>query len=240
MTAQGSHTAADAQKVWRYMSFPKFAWLLQKKQLWLARADLLGDPWEISLAGDQLDFVISRHPITPIDDEKIRESAMERSARINKLWRMTTFVSCWNCGDHESNALWRIYCGDTDGVAIQTTFGKLRSSVAPLPLYHVEYGTPGSQRRTPSLPDLVTKKRLMFAYEQEIRVVLSTSGRSLPEHEVFGYAHLWSPEEIVESIRVHPLAQPWFMEVVVATVAQYAPSLRDHIAWSSGRERPPF
>jgi hypothetical protein len=49
MTAQGSHTAADAQKVWRYMSFPKFAWLLQKKQLWLARADLLGDPWEIRL-----------------------------------------------------------------------------------------------------------------------------------------------------------------------------------------------
>ena len=131
MAAQGDLTVGDAQKVWRYMSFPKFVWLLQKKQLWLARADLLGDPWEISLAGDQLDYVISRHPITPIGETQSQESAMERSARIIKLWRATAFVSCWNCADHESNALWRIYCGDGDGVAIQTTFGKLKDASSP-------------------------------------------------------------------------------------------------------------
>src|SRR5260370_17843608 len=55
----------DAEKVWRYMSFSRFVWLLQKKQLWLSRADLLGDPWEISLAGNQLEHVIARHPPAP-------------------------------------------------------------------------------------------------------------------------------------------------------------------------------
>jgi len=49
-------TADDAlpdggQKVWHYMSFSRFVWLLQKKQRWLSRADRLGDLWEISLAG---------------------------------------------------------------------------------------------------------------------------------------------------------------------------------------------
>jgi hypothetical protein len=41
-------TSAAAEKVWRYMSFARFVWLLQKRQLWLARADLLSDPWEIA------------------------------------------------------------------------------------------------------------------------------------------------------------------------------------------------
>jgi hypothetical protein len=135
--------ASDA-KVWRYMSFSRFIWLLQKKQLWLSRADRLGNPWEISLASNQLEHVISRHPITPITERlRPRETAMQRSERINKLWRQRTFVSCWNASDHESHALWRIYCGSSDGVALQTTFGKLRESVGGLPVYRVAYEIPG-------------------------------------------------------------------------------------------------
>jgi hypothetical protein len=33
-----------AEKGWRYLKFSRFVWLLQKKQLWLSLADLLGDP----------------------------------------------------------------------------------------------------------------------------------------------------------------------------------------------------
>jgi hypothetical protein len=40
---------ADDAKVWRYMKFSRFIWLLQKKQLWMSRADRLGDSWELSL-----------------------------------------------------------------------------------------------------------------------------------------------------------------------------------------------
>jgi hypothetical protein len=38
----------SADRVWRYMTFSRFVWLLQNKQLWLSRADLLGDPWELA------------------------------------------------------------------------------------------------------------------------------------------------------------------------------------------------
>src|SRR5229473_4973026 len=64
--ASGATTPEMGEKVWRYMSFSRFLWLLQNKQLWLTRADLLGDPWEISLAGNQLEHVISRHPPTTL------------------------------------------------------------------------------------------------------------------------------------------------------------------------------
>src|SRR5882724_2453257 len=115
----------DQTKVWRYFSFARFSWLLQRKQLWLSRADLLGDPWEIALAGKQLEHVVRYHPISPITEPVRPEGAMDRSRRVIKLWRQNTFVSCWCCLDHESHALWRIYCASAEGVAIQTTLAKL-------------------------------------------------------------------------------------------------------------------
>ena len=81
--------------VWRYMSFAKFVWTIQNKCLWLSRADLLGDPWEISLSGEQLQLVIDRQPITPVG-EAPKETAEERAERIINLWRSNTFISCWN------------------------------------------------------------------------------------------------------------------------------------------------
>jgi hypothetical protein len=229
----------DAEKVWRYMSFSRFVWLLQKKRLWLARADRLGDPWEISLAGNQLAHVISRHPISPIGSSRT-ESAIQRSERIIKFWRQRTFVSCWNASDHESHALWRIYCGSSDGVAIQTTFGRLRQSVGELPVYKVTYEIPGIRRQTPTLIDLVTKKRPMFAYEQEVRIVRDVTSEPFPELEMLGYALEWNPELNLESIYIHPDADLSFKDTVTATVAQYSPALKESLVWSTMKEPPPF
>src|ERR1035438_5702295 len=103
------------------MSFSRFVWLLQKRQLWLSRADLLGDPWEITLAGDQLAHVISRHPGRSLTEETPYETAMQRAEHIIRLWRQGTFVSCWSSSQHESHALLCIYCRSREGIAIQTT-----------------------------------------------------------------------------------------------------------------------
>lgn len=114
------NSAAQAtliKPVWRYMSFSKFVWTIQNKCLWLSRADLLDDPWEISLSGEQLQLVINRHPILPVG-EPPRESATERAERIINYWRNKTFINCWNMSTHESNALWQIYCKNTDGVVL--------------------------------------------------------------------------------------------------------------------------
>ena len=37
-----------SQKLWRYMSFSRFMWLLQRKLLWIGRSDTLDDPWELA------------------------------------------------------------------------------------------------------------------------------------------------------------------------------------------------
>jgi hypothetical protein len=241
VTSRPLQTDAAAEKVWRYMSFARFVWLLQKRQLWLSRADLLGDPWEIALVGDQLKFVIARHPPTDIFSKQPRESAEERSARIIKLWRRKTYVNCWSTSEHESHALWRIYCGSAEGVALQTTLAKLMDSVAGLPVLRVTYDGPGRTRRTPTIDDLVTKKRPMFAYEREVRIVRSEIGDEvMPDEKILGVPLAWEPERHLEFIRVHPEADFSFFETVTAVIEQYAPALRDCVEWSAMKDGPPF
>jgi hypothetical protein len=240
-TSRPAPTDAAAEKVWRYMSLARFVWLLQKRQLWLSRADLLGDPWEIALDGDQLEFVISRHPPTDIFSKQPRESAEERSARIIKLWRRKTFINCWSTSEHESHALWRIYCRSVEGVALQTTLAKLSDSVAGLSVLRVTYEGPGRTRRTPTIDDLVTKKRPMFAYEREVRIVRSEIGDEvMPDEKILGLPLAWEAERHLKSIRVHPEADFSFFETVAAVIEQYAPTLRDCVEWSAMKDGPPF
>ena len=230
----------DTQRVWRYMSFARFLWMLQKKQLWLSRADLLGDDWEIALAGEQLKHVIATRPITPISEPMPTESIMERAKRIIQIWRRNTFVSCWSAADHESHALWSIYCKTSEGVAIQTSLGKLRGSVGELRVLPVQYGIPGENRHTPTVADLVTKKRPMYDYEKEVRVVrFHDDANPDPPQEVPGRMIDWDAEKIIESIRIHPDADASFREAVISAVDHCAPGLKERIVWSDMRDPPP-
>jgi hypothetical protein len=186
----------SARKVWRYMSYARFVWMLQKKELWLSRADRLGDSWEIALAGDQLQRVIDRHPISPIS-EPPGETALARAERILKLWRNRSYINCWSAQSHESHALWRIYCPTSEGVAIQATLGKLIGSVG-LPVVEVTYTPAGSSMKTPTIEELSATKRPMFAYEQEVRVIkfADSDAPSFP----LGFGLPWDCEKHVDAV----------------------------------------
>lgn len=164
---------------------------------------------------------------------------MQRSERIIKMWRQQTFINCWSSSDHESHALWKIYCPPSDGVAIQTTLAKLRASVSDLPVHRVIYAIPGSKKETPTRHDLVTKKRPMFAYEQEVRIVRFMD-EHCPESDVGGCGLDWDLNKYVESICVHPEADHSFFDTVTATVECYAPTLKERVVWSAMNARPVF
>jgi len=223
--------------VWRYMSFSKFVWTIQNQCLWLSRADLLGDPWEISLSGEQLQHVINRHPISPVG-EPPRESATERAARIVNSWRNKTFINCWNMSEHESNALWQIYCKNTDGVVLQTNFEKLNSMKGLYSLHPVTYPIPGSNKKTPTHYDLVTKKRPMYKYEDEVRIVYFDEDDEM--QAASGVRLKFDFEQYIESIRVHPQAEQVFFDTVRAIVEKYAPNFEGKVIWSDMKLDPPF
>jgi hypothetical protein len=223
------------------MSFAKFLWLLQNKKLWLARADTLKDPWELALAGDQLQHVILRQPIRHLGSSEPEEDIMDRAVRINKLWRESTFISCWSSAEHESYALWKLFCGSTDGVAISVPLRSLQLALGNVKLYVVTYDNPGTELRTPNALSLATKKRLMFDYEREVRAIATTetSDPKLMKGE-FGFTYDIEPEALIMLIAVHPESDSTLMEAVVRAVDDYAPKLRDKVTWSAMLEPPPL
>ncbi len=155
--------------------------------------------------------------------------------RIIPQWRKTTFVNCWRASEHESHALWRIYCGATEGVALETNHDKLVASLNGPILFQVSYETPGNAKRTPTREDLITKKRPAFEYENEYRILLTDEAAS----EESGLPIDWNPEEHLVGIRVHPEADTSFMQCVESAIADYAPALKDCVTWSDMRAPPP-
>jgi hypothetical protein len=223
------------------MSLPKFLWLLQNRKLWLARADLLNDPWELALAGDQLDHVFLRRPFRPLDSLEPEEPIEARARRINQQWRQSTYISCWSSADHESYALWRVFCGSSEGVAISTPMRWLKEALGNVPLYVVNYGQPGDELRTPTAIDLATKKRMMFEYEREVRAIatVDTSDPKLIQGE-FGFEYPIDLEKLIKSIAVHPEADATLFDIVTRAVSDYAPDLINKVGWSAMRELPPL
>ena len=229
-----------SQKVWRYMSFSRFMWLLQRKLLWIARSDTLDDPWELAINPTYLEEVRQRAPIMPIDQPR-RKSADEHAAGVYDYWRKSTFISCWCASDYESHALWRVFCGNKEGVAIQTTVGKLETHFGTAPLQKVKYAEPKALGRTLTHDDVAILKRPFYDFEKEARAIFrdETSNPKLDKGE-FGFTFPFNPAEILETVAVHPEADISFYETVLWAIDDHAKPLRDKVSWSTMRERPPF
>ena len=82
----------------------------------------------------------------------------------------------------------------------------------------------------------------MFAYEQEVRIVLEqdVSDPKHPDRKTIGVEVGWDPELHIENIWIHPEAQYWFSEVLTETVKRLAPKLSSQLWYSSMSHRPPF
>jgi hypothetical protein len=122
---------------------------------------------------------------------------------------------------------------------------RLRGSIAGVDIHRVSYREPGSLKQEPTLTQLATEKRLMFAYEQEVRVLLKSQelGKYTlagPFGSARGIAVDWNPDANLEAIFVHPDADGSFFDTVVTTVEHYAPTLKDKVQWSAMQKRPPF
>jgi hypothetical protein len=118
--------------IWRYMDFPKFVDLLDDSALFFCRADKLGDPFEGSytkplankLPGKDDEF------FQFINDKEaalqMKMQSLKRESQVRQWFSTFTFVNCWHLSENESAAMWRLYLKSGEGVAIKSTFNKLK------------------------------------------------------------------------------------------------------------------
>jgi hypothetical protein len=117
-----------SSKIWRYMDFAKFVFLLDTSNLYLARLDQLADQFEGSLSKAEYDHW-----------KEVAEEG-ERTGEIPDQWkgkyfdvllanarrtRRACYVSCWHMSESESDAMWRLYAPTGLGVAVQSTYQRL-------------------------------------------------------------------------------------------------------------------
>lgn len=230
----------DSVRVWRYLDLAKFIWLFENKKLYLSRLDLLNDPHEGT----------TPRLLALLRDQQLRESGAEQLVaqipNINQQSRKSLYVNCWHSGNTESEAMWRLYCPNDSGVAIQTTYRKLVASIKNDPFFYIgsvtyiDYESQGFPLNNMFYP--VMHKRISFAHEQEVRLVKTLSehwgipGRESPS----GIAVEWSPETTVDAIYVNPYAPEFYYEVVRSIMHRVAPLLEQQVRWSQMRAAPVY
>jgi hypothetical protein len=185
------HPSDSNIAVWRYWELWKLLSSLQTKKLYLALLDEVRvkfDPYEASVPAsthnDQVpifagnssmqQFFGQSEPVMPLAPcARLNEDNWTRVERLRRGLLRCAHVSCWRSGE-ESEAMWRLYCPGGDGVAVRTTFAKLRDSVTDphtcvSEVKYFDYKT-GRFLRHKHDWDPAFHKRIAFKHEQEVRV----------------------------------------------------------------------
>lgn len=119
----------DNEVIWRYMDFASFYSLLQSKELFFRRIDKYSDEYEGTLPEEMRQFLIAH--FSSIDILFTPQSAIEATNKfISNLKELNTgtLSNSWVATPKEIYAMWKIYLrGSQEGVAIQSTVGKLRT-----------------------------------------------------------------------------------------------------------------
>lgn len=156
--------------IWRYMDLGKLVSMLAFQALYFP---------VVALLGDELEAARPRLPAGSTDMD-------QRQALISwAQWRCICFVNCWHCSADESAAMWKIYAGRNQGVAIKSTFQSLASSFPQAAEEDrgqlvraglVNYVNPGSEEPMPRRLDgneEVLRKRSWYSYEEELRLIFT-------------------------------------------------------------------
>lgn len=238
--------SAPDTAVWRYLSLPKFLWLLQRKALWLSNMRTLQDAWEgsppVTVAAEDL----NRANAYPATMKGSYWGHFIENQKAIQLLRASSYVSCWTQCSYESFALWKLYCSTNDGVAIQTSLKSLRRSLGRcrnIAVYQVRYSD--EAKFDWSRISLVTSKRASFSFEQEVRVVWFDEQRGKrsnwpPEDGPAGVAKAWDPQRWIDRVVYHPESCDFTREVVRRSIETFAPKLLDRLAVSEIAPLPPY
>ncbi len=203
------------------MGFAKFISTLDRRALFFARADKLEDPLEGSLSKVNAS-------LRPQIYQAVPDHIQDALASARQLMPRYTLVNCWYSSDYESNAMWEIYSGKGEGVAIKTDVASFVKSLGgPDDIFvgKVVY----EDYETAFIPDInflhaFLRKRKHFEYEKEVRALFqripSVADVNAGPHEsplevcdVGIYVDV-NLTELIKEVVVAPSAGDWFRELV--------------------------
>lgn len=216
------HPRNENQKIWRYIDFTKLIDLLNTHSLYFTRADNFDDIFEGSITKATAE-------LRKAQIAKLIQEGKYNPKNTHEWWQTTNLeakkefaINCWHMNDFESAAMWKLYLRSNEGIAIQSSFKRLKESLQETDIsiligivkyidYEKDFINYGN-----SLEPYV-RKRKSFEHENELRGVIWQSGyenQSKVNLVDGGIKVQVKLSDLIENIYVSPDSSVWFTELV--------------------------
>lgn len=198
--------------VWKYLDLSKFLDLLLSKKLFMSRSDKFEDQYEGTFSEPTF--------------EEIKKLSIDNPDFLNyyKTHREKVAISSWHINEYESFAMWQIFTQNSEGLAIQSTIGRLQKALKPETLFsqyigevnYIDYKKEYIPFDDMFFPFLF--KRKSFQYEREVRIISDTSESAIKLND--GLKINVDINELIEKIYIHPKSENWYKKLVIELVEQ--------------------
>lgn len=202
------------------MDFSKFLALLETHSLHMAALQSFDDPFEGHPPKSVIDAFASEPSGLSPDEVQKRKDIVKNNLRVFRNARNSIYASCWHMNPKESAGMWSQYIRSGEGIAIQTTFGRLKSSIAYEPysisgavVQYVDFDT--FEPNDFNVLVWGALKRQEFEHEREFRLL------ALAGNNPRGFSIQIDPHILIENIYVAPTTPDWILSLIGAILHRY-------------------
>lgn len=193
--------------IWKYLDLSKFVDILLYRKLFMSRSDLFEDQYEGTFSEPTY--------------EEIKKLAVHNTDFLDyyKIHRQNVVISSWHINEYESFAMWQIFTQKNEGLAIQSTLGRLQEALDHEKEYeqyigevnYIDYKKEYIPFENIFFPFLF--KRKSFQYEREVRVISDLTDYELKiENGVKVDIDIC---RLIEKIYIHPKSENWYKNLVI-------------------------
>lgn len=198
--------------VWKYLDLSKFLDLLMSEKLFMSRSDKFEDQYEGTFSEPTF--------------EEIKKLSIDNPDFLNyyKTHREKVAISSWHINEYESFAMWQIFTQNSEGLAIQSTIGRLQESLIPeinLKQYIGEVNYIDYKKEHIPFDDMFFPflfKRKSFQYEGEVRIITDIGESDIKIND--GLKINVDINQLIEKIYIHPKSENWYKNLVIRLVKQ--------------------
>ena len=158
--------------------------------------------------------------------EEIKKLSVDNPGflKFYKSHREKVAISSWHINEYESFAMWQIFTQNSEGLAIQSTIGRLQESLVletNFKQYIGEVNYIDYKKEHIPFDDMFFPflfKRKSFQYEGEVRLITDIGESEIKINE--GLKINIDINQLIEKIYIHPKSENWYKNLVIQLVKQ--------------------
>lgn len=203
----------DETIIWKYLDLSKFLDLIISRKMFLSRSDKFEDQYEGTFSEptfEEIKLLLNDNP-KYLDHYKAR--------------RKDIIISSWHTNPYESFAMWQIFTKNNEGLAIQSTIGRLKKSTLNQErdinlhigeVQYIDYKKDYIPLKDNYFPFLY--KRKSFQYENEIRLIGDGANLDKPIND--GLKIDIDVDLLIQNLYIHPRSEKWYKNLIETIITR--------------------